>query len=32
MQKDAGGGTLYWITVRNKSAVPITFHFRASVL
>ena len=32
MQKDAGGGTLYWITVRNKSAVPITFHFRGSVL
>jgi hypothetical protein len=32
MQKNADGSTLYWITVINKSSVPVTFHFRGSLL
>jgi hypothetical protein len=32
IQQNADGSTLYWISVRNKSAVPIAFHFRGSAL
>jgi hypothetical protein len=32
MQKNPDGSTLYWITVRNKSTVPVVFHFRGSLV
>lgn len=32
MQKNPDGSTLYWITVRNNNVVPVTFHFRGSML
>jgi hypothetical protein len=30
MQTNANGSVQYWVTVSNKSAVPVTFHFRGS--
>jgi hypothetical protein len=32
MQKNPDGSTLYWISVTNNTAVPVTFHFRGSAL
>jgi hypothetical protein len=32
MQKNPDGSTLYLITIRNRSAVPISLHFRGSAV